>query len=378
VVLQIRYDYSAFSVLQMQVMSEQHRTDSGIDVRSKRSETADTPVETFIQANAPATYRTARGSDGEIVDRVATPIRTEIGLSADEDNIRYKVDPESFEFEDSGLTEAISDTCGGLQDEGEDSFSLDPSIQDQIETTQQGETSEWFSSRSKPSSAYCAFTYEPREISPTGETITFTARADYTVLQDEPNEEAFTMRNTLCRTQNCPQVLPLDLSENADQIATTLMTNMETGSDLYRTKKYSKCGQPQDAQNGCSVIESFSLEDRVGGAITDTTIREGDIALRLQPNMGGENFYTCYTMNSADPDYGIVSISERDLKAVWQGQQKALNYTDGGWSKVTLYRSDPNPSEGCTTPQQEQDSEGGEDEGSTTGPNGGPGMEHDT
>ena len=343
VVLQVKYDYSAFSILQMQVMSEQHRRDSGIEVRSKRSETPDTPVETFVRASSPATYRTVRNTEGNVVERVASPIRAELGFSADEDNIRYRIDPSSFVFKDSGLTEVLPETCGGLKKSGGDTFSLSDSIRDQISRTQDGDGGSWFSSRSKPSSAYCTFGFDPSEISPTGETITFTARADYTVLQDEPKEEAFTIRNTLCRSQNCPQVVALEPNE---ETATTALRDLETGTEAYREKKYSRCGQPQDAQNGCSVIESFSLEDRAAGSLTDEVIPEGELAVELRESMGGRNFYTCYSQNKASPDYGIIPLSEEELKKLWQNGQRALNYTQDGWEMTNLIGT-KTPSTGC-------------------------------
>jgi hypothetical protein len=357
-VLELKYDYSSQSTLQIPAMSRSHRRSQGINIRQERSETADTPVETFIQARSPVLFQDIEGQ------RTPLPFQVRLGVNTDEDNIEYRVDPEAFELQDSSATTHLSDSCSGLAELGENTYALSGSTRSTIVSTQQDD---WYDSQFGPS-ARCTFQLEePIDISPTGETLTMNADVSYTVKQDK-SRESFKVSNSLCAEYNCPMLVPLKLSDIDSQIATNLLNEeLMPGDEGYWDKRYAKCGRPQDADKGCSVIESFDLEDRNNGPATDLVVENGDIAVEMGSGVsGGNNLITCYAQDSAPT--GVVSIRERGLKNAWEDANRAFNYTQNEWRITRLRNTDPKPDQGCSTPSEEgvSDGSGERDQSSTT------------
>ncbi|MFB6099805.1 MAG: hypothetical protein ABEK16_00900 [Candidatus Nanohalobium sp.] len=361
-VLQIKYQYSSQSTLPITAMSRDHRRAENIPIEFKRSKTADTPVETFIQARKPILFQDFESG------RRPIPFQTRIGVSTDDRNIRYRIDVNKFKMQDSSKTTHLKSkgSCSDLNYLSNNKYEFSEEVKDRIQRMQL--KGGWWSKRNPPPPASCTFTLanNGKGISPTGETLTMSAEVEYTVKQ-EPEPKTFKISNTICTTRNCPRVVPLKPEELTQDIATSkLGTELTLGEKGYWTKEYAHCGDHQDAQSGCSVISSFKLKDRTGEASSSTTIRNGDLALKLDRGLKGKgnNFYTCYVRNKlAASKFRVISISESQLERVWSKPDRALNYSKGsgndGWVETDITRSDPQPDNGCKIPGKKTSSSGG-------------------
>ncbi|MFB6159227.1 MAG: hypothetical protein ABEJ95_06255 [Candidatus Nanohalobium sp.] len=342
-VLQVKYDYSAMSFLDLQVMSQEHKNSNDISVTvNKRSKTPDTPVETFIKADNPATFSIIKDGEGNEQKRIPKPIRTEVGISTDEDNIYYKVNGEAFRFHDSDLTDHISGNCKGLSPAGDNTYKLAENIRKQIKN--QKDKFGWFTKDTQPKTAYCNFNLNNvDEISPTGETITFSATTNYTVLQEE-KQKSFTVDNTLCMSENCPMLEPLDASELNDKTATKDIDDMSFDPEKkssrmdYWAKKYAYCGRPQDGQDGCSVVDSFSLNDRFSPM--DVKIDDGELALKITSDMfsKGNTLFTGYAKNNLQTP-NVTGVTQDELGEAYSSSSKAFNVTENGLEVTEVEKS---------------------------------------
>lgn len=328
-ILQVRYDYSSQSTLQVDAMSRDHRRSEEIPIEFKNSETADTPVETYIEVRSPILFQDTDSG------RTPIPFRSRIGVQTDERDIRYKIDTDDFEMTDSEITEALD--CNGLDESG-NTYTLAEQASRRIERRQR---EDWFSHRNQPVPVSCQFQIKESEvdsISPTGETLTMSADVSYTVLKEE-QRESFEVANSLCTDYNCPMLIPLQSNSITDNIARKkLDEELEPGDDGYWNKSYAHCGRPQDAQQGCSVIRSFKLEDRSAGPITDQTVQQGEIALNVT---GGGDITSEYVQNqvqkasegeNTEVDAALlpprlVSITQDALESLYT-QDCVLNITE--------------------------------------------------
>lgn len=338
-ILQVKYDYSSQSTLQVDAMSRDHRRSEEIPIEFKNSETADTPVETYIEVRSPILFQDTDN------DRTPIPFRSRIGVQTDERNIKYKVDVGGFEMTDSEVTESLD--CSGLRKEGENSYKIAGGALDRISKRQRED--DWFSNRNQPVPVSCQFQIKETEvdsISPTGETLTMSADVSYTVLQEE-QRESFEVANSLCTDYNCPMLVPLQsdsVSKNKDIARKKLGEELDPDDEGYWSKSYAHCGRPQDAQQGCSVIKSFKLKDRSAGPITDQTVQQGEIALNVT---GGGDITSEYVQNqtqklkedkNTEVDAGLlpprlVSITEDALESLYTGDC-VLNITENPGSAV--------------------------------------------
>jgi len=96
--LEVRYNYSSQSTLQIQAMSEDHMLDQGMRPDPASSQTANTPVKTFINTRSPVVYR--EFSDGS---RRPDIFPVSIGFETEDFNVGYQVIPEDLVIESSSL-----------------------------------------------------------------------------------------------------------------------------------------------------------------------------------------------------------------------------------------------------------------------------------
>ena len=333
-VLEVKYDYASQSTLYVDAMSQEHRRSQQIPIDFKRSETADTPVETFIETRSPLLFSESNG------ERTSIPFTTRVGVHTDNRDIDYTIDTSEFVFEDSSITEDVEGSCQGLESvSGEDSeneYVLSEELSSQIQNRQRGDDGDiqWFNYQSQPPPASCTMRLSDSAegVSRTGETLTMSADVEYTVKLEE-KQESFQILNSRCSTANCPMLVPLRGEEISSEVV-DIDLNSENPSysenEEYWTKQYAYCRGNQDAQNGCSVINSFEVGDR-GTPIRDSqgevvTIEEGDMAVDL--STADNSLIHC---DSEKPESGVQSIDPNELETAVNNQNQALSESVSGW-----------------------------------------------
>lgn len=205
--LAFMYDYSSQSNLRIRAMSYENFADRDLDRGYKKSETADTPVKSYVNVYAPVLF-----DETEDGDRNARPFEVQIGLQTDDPNIRYRVDPESIRFTPSRSTEIVGGSCEDFEEAstgpgGVETYRLDDPGVTQIEreTTDVGR---WYTTARSPSVMECTMKIaSPEDISSSGETLILDVSANYTVIKDGVTDD-FQTWNTLCSGHNCPFLVP--------------------------------------------------------------------------------------------------------------------------------------------------------------------------
>jgi len=206
--MMMRYDYSSQATLYFDAMSREHRRDEGITPSFTKSETARTPVKSYINVQGPASfYETANG------DRRAVPFTARFGFDTDA-GIEYRIDPESIRIYDSSLTEP-TDQCSGLKaiDESENIYTVSDRAKQRMELRQE---EGWFSSNTGPAPLRCTMQLSDSDsVSATGEELIMRMDANYTVRLTE-EMESFDVWNTQCSRNKCPMVVTEQYEEDAD------------------------------------------------------------------------------------------------------------------------------------------------------------------
>jgi hypothetical protein len=325
-VLEVKYNYSSQSTHYIEVMSRNHMTEQGITPDpDARSETADTPVETYISTRDPVVFEESSG------ERYSIPFTARVSVNADDSDTRYRIDPEAFRFEDSDITSRVSDSCQGLNRLEGDTFALSDRVKSSIERTQTDQN-EWFGDGNPPPVASCDLKIaddELNRVSRTGETLTMTADVNYTLKLSE-REKSFKIFNNQCGAKNCPMLVPLSRENiSAEVINTDLYSANPEENANYWAKNYATCDGNQDAQDGCSVIESFEVGDR--GPMRNSedeviTIDEGDIAVEL--STAESSLIHC---DSEKPEGGVQSIDPYELETAINSEGQALSKSVSGW-----------------------------------------------
>jgi hypothetical protein len=323
--VQLKYDYSALSFLRLNAKA--YNPEDVVDI--DRSRTPNTPVETVIRAENPVTYY-----DGD----TPRPFPVRVRITAD--NSEFKVDVSEFSLQDSALTEHISGQCDGLKNTEGNTYVFEDTITERIEQRQE-ENGGWFSAKTGTPTARCNFELRnPESISETGESLTFTAEANYTV-KTEPKTTSFTIRDTSCSTQNCPYIVPVDSSELQENFVIGLDLDEDKWGDYenqnweqgdYWKKEYAICNRPYDAQDGCSYIESFMPDDRVEPL---GTVKNGDMAVNMNGNYPGKNLVTCHAEKNGKE--GVTGLKPDNLEKAFDSPSSAFNYTDEDWKLIEDY-----------------------------------------
>lgn len=269
VALDVKYNYSSQARLYFEAMSRENLRSLGERPEFKQSDTADTPVKSYINVESPVTFRQEGG------ERASRVFRVRLGMSTDRNDIKYRFDPEEFRLYDSSKTidvdsADISDasaTCDGLQKvEGkQDTYKLSETMINY--TKRLYDRGEWFSSSSGMSPVSCSMAIEKDElptVSPSGETLMMRIDANYTV-KIEKSDNSFKAMNGRCGggQYNCPLLVPNRTAQKNDHL-------------------YSKCTTENsvDAANGCDVREgdNWHIINQLNDDSVDEEVEQGEKA----------------------------------------------------------------------------------------------------
>ncbi|MFB6192801.1 MAG: hypothetical protein ABEK00_00965 [Candidatus Nanohaloarchaea archaeon] len=237
--LDVRYQYSSQSQISFEAMAADNikgRPDF------KKSETADTPVKTYINVQDPVTYVNKKG---EVVPNI---FLVKVGFSSAQNNIRYKVHPEELVIHDSSETvdvdhapqyQELVDTanCRGLKKVGKNTYKLSDFKQQYIKSRY--EEGRWNTPKNSPSKAVCAMILEnPESISPSGESLRMSVDANYTVEVSE-SVTNFKVQNTRCgagyERRNCPFLVPKDKKDEYEIESEHLISRCDRDLRLQAT-----------------------------------------------------------------------------------------------------------------------------------------------
>ena len=228
--LQLKYNYSSQATLYFDAMSRDHRREQGIEPGFTESETARTPVQSYINVQSPATYYETQNGE-----RRAVPFSARFGFETPGSSAEYKIDPDSVQIMDSSMT-TNTEECSGLDDspEGENTYTISDGAQQRIQLRQE---EGWFSNSVSPAPLRCTMELaNPSQISPTGEELIMRVDANYTIKKTQ-QMESFSVWNTACNRITCPLIV-------------TEQYNEESDNNLYY-----ECdqGTSVDSRDGCSV-----------------------------------------------------------------------------------------------------------------------------
>lgn len=333
--VEAKYDYSTFSILELDAMAEENHEGPR---KERKSRSVDTPARTAITTRtAPITFREIDGTT------VSDSITLRIWLETDERDTEFRIEEENFVLRDSELTTHVNGSCRGLEPiSGEDNaYKLNEEIQRQINRIQENQD-DWFSHRSNTPTATCDFELsEPERISETGETVSFRARANYTVKFQEESD-GFTLFNGRCDLDNCPYIKSLkastlqpnivnslDLDENSPLDYKTERVDNWEATDYWR-KEYAKCNRPIDSKESCSAVESFKYDER--RPISDVEpIELGKFAIVMdgEPEQAN-NFIACSSRSNTGKKQ-ITGVEEEELEDAFNDETKAFAYEGGEW-----------------------------------------------
>ncbi|MFB6241944.1 MAG: hypothetical protein ABEJ36_04030 [Candidatus Nanosalina sp.] len=234
--MQVKYDYSSQATLYFKAMSRKYRRENAIMPDFKKSKTAKTPVQSYINIRSPVTYFKAENGS-----RQAVPFPARFGFETPGFTIKYHVKPESIAIDDSSMTTHIPKSCSGLSSSagGESDYGISNSAKDRIDRRQT--PTRWFKSGINPAPLRCTFKLEDEDLSsinPTGEQLIMRIDANYTVVR-EKEHASFSLVNTRCSRMNCPMLV----TESYNRTHSGLM--------------YSKCtfSTSVDVRGGCIVLD---------------------------------------------------------------------------------------------------------------------------
>ena len=291
--LDVKYNYSSQAQISFEAMASDN-----IEGRPgfKKSQTADTPVKTFINVQDPATYV----QDGNDIRPNVFLVR--VGFETAQNSIRYKIAPDELEIHDSSATVDVKNApqryqdmlgdanCMGLTRTGEDTYKLSERQREFIR-------GEWYETGEGPSEAICAMILEdPESISPTGETLRMSVDANYTVELSE-SVTNFQAQNNACgadQRMNCPYLVPEDKKDDYEDVNSTHL--ISTCDSDVRT----------DAADGCSVRKGSAAGDKSWITVELWNLQEVDGEI--------DEGETAYTWGSVKEDYSQVFTDVGDVE----------------------------------------------------------------
>lgn len=304
--LQLAYDYSSQSTIQVQAMSRENMLSLEERPSFKKSQTADTPVKTYVNVESPITYRENGGSAESSV------FGLRVGFETGQDELKYRVHTEGFRLYDSAETIDVNSsddvdskliTCEDLRREGTDQYNFSSNMTSYLDSRQSGS---WFESDSGPSPARCSMVLEnPGSISQTGETLTFRIDANYTVLLEEI-VGGFEVQNSRCERYECPMLVP-DSHEDVEQ--GNLISECDSSIRL-------------DANNGCGARfgqnwPDVELDYAINNTV-DAVIEEGETAYKINELM--DVFPTeGYIEESFISNEYVIGLEEQNVQALRSG-----------------------------------------------------------
>jgi hypothetical protein len=283
--LDVKYKYSSQSTLYVRAMSRRNMRDEGITPSFKKSETADTPVETFINVKEPITYVEAQNT-GSSEGARTVPFTVKVGTNTDRYDVEYRVHPEEFKVYDSSRTQMSNGSCIGLDDEGRNTFVLSGQAESRMDhRIDPDDTTTWFDKAKNPAAARCTFNLSrPGSISPTGETLTMRVDANYTVVIEQTSDP-FEVRNTMCSRIDCPVLFRMHGEELDSLLVDHEMPpdkwddedgdGIETLTEEYKNYKNASC-DGVDAGNGCTAVDHYRYDEMYAKT---TSIEDGELAV---------------------------------------------------------------------------------------------------
>lgn len=252
VMLEVKYTYFSQSTLYFRAMSlGKFRSNPNIQKGMKKSKTADTPVRAAINVNSPVLYDRKELKQGKTAEEAAQPFAVRASLDTEEFDMRYKVE---------GLVVKNSQETGVYKNgkEGEDCQFRDPNnkglmtlkaaaenniIFEEAKDENKGREL-WFTRTQKPPIFGCVmYLKDPKDISPTGETLTMGVESNYTVAL-EKRIGNFKVYNSRCSARlDCPLLVTAHYAYGDSDIPG------------YRPDDWTIKCSGIDSGNGCSVVE---------------------------------------------------------------------------------------------------------------------------
>lgn len=280
VVLEVKYNYSSQATLYFEAMSWENMRSLNERPSFKKSETADTPVQTYVNVESPVYYR-----EDDSGDRFPSVFRVQMGVSTDENDLKYRVDPDDMVLYDSSATVDVNNAPNrysnvrgdcSLDYQGDNEYRLTRESKEVIDHRQ---NDSWFTSTSGPSPVTCSMILEnPDQISRSGETLTMRVDANYTVKLEE-SIGSFRVQNTDCERFNCPLLVALSQNEDVNY-----NTGYEIGTNDYKYMSTCDSRVHPDSANGCEVRdlskpEPWKYPGKLNQDDVDNKIENGETAL---------------------------------------------------------------------------------------------------
>ena len=330
--LQVKYQYSSQATLYVDAMSRKHRREQGITPGFKKSQTAKTPVQSYINVKEPITYYETESGERKVV-----PFAARFGFETPGFNVRYRVNPESIRIVDSSLTTDTS-TCNGLKSssQGENTYSVSDSAERRINLRQQGN---WFDADTSPSPLRCTMKIEKDDkgqISPTGEELVMRIDGNYTIVKED-QMTGFNVKNTICSRRNCPLLVTQEYADNSTY------------------ELYSECtmGNTIDSRGGCSirVPNSSGMNWRIPNLETHNgsyiTVDQGNIARRLENFLAdAPDDVTIDNKQSTNSSYAETLINSggpNDYEAFGVPKEQDIQRQGTSSAGVVFYEETSNP-----------------------------------
>lgn len=262
IVVETSYDYFSQSNIDVTAV-ESENVGETVEPRTVESETARTPVQSYINVEEPIEFEIQE--DGS---REAQPFRVEFGIFTDE-NIRYRIpDPESIRIRGSTHTELLEEGQCHLQETDEENvYKLS---EERLELFRRIQDEGWFTANDNPPPSNCRMQLTEDElgsgvdaINPAGQTLSMSIESNYTVIHHD-EENSFTVQNDECPDYNCPFI-----------VTETQIDELNLDPDNYLTK----CDQEQrvDAGDGCTIRTTDDIDNETnegGWEIIDQTTKE--------------------------------------------------------------------------------------------------------
>lgn len=320
--LQYMYDYSSQSNLRIKAMSYQNYADKNLDRVYKKSETADTPVKSYVNVYAPVLFDEMQ--DGT---RKPRPFEVQIGLETDDLDVKYRVDPESIRFTPSRATE-VAGNCDDFtpistSERDITTYKLDDSGIDQIRR-ETFENDRWYTKARSPSVMECTLSVSnPDQISASGETLIMDVSADYTVIKEGITDQ-FQAWNTLCSGLNCPLLVPENRLSGLDESKREgFLTSCDPG------KRATAVGGCDVRNPGISSEGAAWQEEKIEDAWLTPQIPGSDI-INFERIDEGETAYdwNMVVKESGDAIKSFASIQKTDGKPV-------IGLTEDRFERVT-------------------------------------------
>jgi hypothetical protein len=247
----LEYNYSSLSELNVRLMSSKHLTDRETDIvqDSKQSMTAKTPVQAYINMREPVLFK--NDSSG---DRKSDIYTLKIGFQASGYKVSgYRVIPEDIRITTSDyLTpvegEGSANSCKSLEKVSENTYKLSDYGLKNSFNSQKNNDDFWYTKGIKPQLILCDVKIDESiigTISPTSETARLTIDANYTVR----NTQSMTGDESDLKIVNrrCGSTLPCPL----------LVTKEESKNSKYLNYQCDKSWRFYAAiDGGCTVVEN--------------------------------------------------------------------------------------------------------------------------